>query len=44
VIEIAQAQQPPGLAAEATKCIAKLYAIDYRIKAHPPDVKIKMRY
>jgi transposase len=35
--EIAKAQQPPGLAAEALKWIAKLYEIESRFKQEPPD-------
>jgi len=41
--EIAKTQQPPGLAAEAIRWIAKLYEIESRIKDHPPDVKLKVR-
>lgn len=37
--EIAKAQQPPGLAAEALKWIGKLYEIESRFKEEPPDKK-----
>jgi transposase len=35
--EIAKAQSPPGLAAEALKWIGKLYEIESRLKEEPPD-------
>jgi hypothetical protein len=35
--EIAKAQQPPGLAADALKWIGKLYEIESRLKDEPPD-------
>ena len=34
---------PPGLAADAVKWIGKLYEIESRVKAHPPDAKLKVR-
>ncbi|WP_051103774.1 IS66 family transposase [Paraburkholderia sp. WSM4179] len=41
--EIAKAQSKPGLAAQALQWIARLYAIESRIKDHTPDIKYAAR-
>ena len=41
--EVAKTQPTPGLAADALKWIAKLYAIESGIKERPPDEKLKVR-
>lgn len=41
--EIAKAQQPPGLAAEALKWIAKLYEVESDIRTEAPDKKLAVR-
>jgi transposase len=41
--EIAKAQKDPGLAAQALQWIAKLYAIESRVKDQTPDIKLVAR-
>lgn len=41
--EVAKTQKTPGLAAEAVAWIAKLYAIESRIRERPPDQKLCVR-
>ncbi len=41
--EIAKTQKPPGLAAEALAFIARLYQIESRLKARPPDERLAVR-
>ncbi|WP_408393880.1 IS66 family transposase [Paraburkholderia sediminicola] len=41
--EIAKAQSKPGLAAHALQWIARLYAIESRIKDHTPNIKVANR-
>ena len=41
--EVAKAQKSPGLAAQAIAWIAKLYAIESRIRGRPPDEKLGVR-
>jgi transposase len=38
--EIAKAQKGPGLAAQALQWIARLYAIESRVKDQTPDIKL----
>lgn len=41
--EIAKAQKGPGLAAQALQWIARLYAIESRVKDQTPDIKLAAR-
>ncbi|OXC78563.1 IS66 family transposase [Caballeronia sordidicola] len=41
--EIAKDQKEPGLAAQALRWIAKLYAIESRVKDQAPDIKLAAR-